>query len=187
VIWFALVLAVLSAALLADWNQRRFEKPLQTVRPVLNYALGAALLALPLGLLPGVREGWWPRAPSPYDLAATPYAAAHWLAQRPELPGPLWSDYVFGGYLVFALPERETWIDSRFNAFPPEHWQAYISITRAAPGWQQALDADGVQLLMLSSARQPDLLTAVTASGEWCERYRDPDAVIFTRRAGTCR
>jgi hypothetical protein len=186
VIWFAFLLALFSAWLLAEWDGRTLDRPVRAGSAAVNLALGALLLIMPLPLLPGWREAWWPEAPSPYDLGATPVAAAGWLADHPDLPGPLWSDYVFGGYLVFALPERPTWIDSRFNAFPPGHWREYMSISRAAPGWEDPLERDAVRLLMLSRARQPDLLEAVTASGGWCEAYRDADAAIFTRRAGAC-
>jgi hypothetical protein len=181
VIWFAFLLAVFSASLLAEWDRRTLDPPVNTTAPKLNILIGALLLLLPLLLLPGLREAWWKESPPAVDLAATPVAATQWLVEHPEVPGPMWSDYVFGGYLVYALPARPTWIDSRFNAFPPEHWEKYITISRAASNWNALLDEDNVNLLMLSPARQPALLNAVEASIEWCEAYRDEDAVIFTR------
>lgn len=181
VVWFMFLIAVYTAALLSERAARHLDPPIERINPAVNLLLGGVLILLPLALLPGVRDSWWPKAPSPYSLQNTPIAAAEWLRAHPELPGPLWGDYAFCGYLTFALPKRPSWIDSRFNAFPPEQWQQYQSISGAAPDWADQLDQEGINLLMLSVAGQPLLLTAVEASHNWCEQYRDPEAVVFSR------
>ena len=132
-------------------------------------------------MLPGLREGWWKDAPAPYHKATTPIAATAWLAVHPDLPGPLFDEYTFGSYLAFALPSRLLWIDNRFNAYLPDHWEKYQMISSANPHWESLLDADGVNLLFLSLHTQPVLVGAVEESTLWCEQYRDADAVIFTR------
>jgi hypothetical protein len=181
VVWFMFLMAVYTAVFLSEWGAHYLDPPAKRINPAINALLGALFLLMPLGVLPGVRDSWWKKAPSPYSLENTPIAAAQWLRAHPDLPGPLWGDYVFGGYLTFGLPERPPWIDSRFNAFPPEQWQEYQAISGAAPGWEDLLDQEGINLLMLSVADQPLLLRAVEASHDWCEQYRDPEAVIFSR------
>jgi hypothetical protein len=47
--------------------------------------------------------------------------------------------------------------------------------------WDKLLDADKVNLLMLSLSTQQKLVWAVEDSRDWCEQYRDETAVIFSR------
>ena len=84
------------------------------------------------------------------------------------MQGPLFADYTFSSYLSFALPSRLLWIDNRFNAYPPEHWNTYQTISSARPQWESLLDKDKINLLLLSLHSQPFLVQAVEASEEWC-------------------
>ena len=93
----------------------------------------------------------------------------------------MFADYTFGSYLTLALPSRLLWIDNRFNAYPPEHWEKYQEIASAKPDWEELLNEDEVNLLMLSPTSQPSLVQAVEESGRWCQQYRDKTAVIFAR------
>ncbi len=175
-IWFLFILAVLSAALLAEWGQRRLDRGV----PALDAALGLLFLLMPLLLLPGLRERWCPQAPSALS-AQTPVAAAEWLSAHPDLPGPLWSELGFASYLVYALPERPVWIDTRFEVYPPQQWARYKAIDAAAWNWQELLDEEGVNLLVLSRAEEPELIAAALASPGWCLVHRDDVALILSR------
>lgn len=180
-IWFLAILACLSAGLLgALWA--RWDRPPATIRPSANAALLAILLALSLACLPGVRQRWWPAGP-PVFAPDTPVEAAAWLKSHPRLPGRLWADLTFSSYLVYALPERPVWIDTRFELYPPAQWERYLAIAEAAPGWEQALEKEGISLVMASVGRQPRLVAALEGSPAWREEYADGLAAIFSRRA----
>lgn len=182
VIWFMFIMAVLTGPLLAElWSSFRSEAPAQGSNPTINYILAGLILLLPLMMLPGLRESWWKDAPLPYHEATTPIAATKWLAAHPDLPGPLFAEYTFGSYLTFALPARLLWIDNRFNAYPPEHWKKYQTISAAEYTWDKLLEQDKVNLLILSLTTQKKLVEAVEGSKDWCEQYRDKTAVIFIR------
>lgn len=182
VIWFMFIMAILSGALLTELIKSFKGEPVaESSNQRLNFLLGGFLLLLPLMMLPGIRESWWKDSPAPYNEVTTPLAATEWLATHPELPGPLFAEYTFSSYLTYALPARLLWIDNRFNAYPPEHWEKYQAISAAKPQWEEFLDADRVNLLLLSLHSQPSLVQAVEGSGEWCEQYRDKYAVIFSR------
>jgi hypothetical protein len=181
-IWFLAALAPLSAWLAAPLLEARPASTPARVRPALNGLLGLSLLLLPLAGLPGARERWW-QAPPPTLSASTPVAAAAWLAERPELPGPLWAEIGFASYLEYALPERPVWIDTRFEVYPVAQWERYQAISEAAPNWQAELEAAGIVLVMASAETQPRLLEALQGSRLWCERYRDAAAAIFSRRS----
>jgi hypothetical protein len=109
----------------------------------------------------------------------TPVEAANWLAEHPELPGNSWSDLSFSSYLVYALPERKVWIDTRFELYPVEQWQRYLTISSAGYEWEKLLEQEGVRLAMVSIIRQPRLLEAMEASANWCKIYHDEEVVIF--------
>lgn len=178
VIWFLFIAAILSAALLSPWMQK-WGQPKQ-IFPALNIGFGIFLLLVSLIFLPGIRERWMGDSVDVYEMTTTPVTATEWLARHPESCSMLWTDYAFGGYLSFALPSCHPWMDSRFNAFPPEQWAEYAQVSHAE-NWQEMFDRERVNLLMLSIAAQPKLVEAVSSSEIWCEEYRDAYAVIFSR------
>ena len=181
VIWFMFIMALFTGPLLTELI-RPFTRAIPAnSNPRFNFALGGMLILIPLLMLPGLRESWWQDSPPAYHEVTTPIAATEWLKAHPDLPGPFFADYTFGSYLTFALPSRLLWIDNRFNAYPPEHWEKYQEITSAKPNWDELLDEDEVNLLMLSFASQKSLVQAVEESGQWCEGYRDKTAIIFSR------
>jgi len=182
VIWFVLILMLLTSLMLADWEKRILGEPKQG-SPALNLILCLAFVLLPLALLPGIRERWWQKAPAATE--RTPIAATAWLALHPELPGPLWAEIGFASYLEFALPSRPPWIDSRFVPFSVEQLQAYKDITNARYDWRSLLEDTGAKLLMVSTLDQPNLKEALSASADWCGLYRDDLAVIYQR--GVCK
>jgi hypothetical protein len=184
VIWFSFILAVQTAALLAGWNASLFDRPIQIERRPANLLASMLLLVLPLVALPGVRELWWQQAPRPYH-STNPVAAAEWLSEHPELEGPLLSDFSYSSYLIFALPSRPVWIGTRFELYPAGQWKKYTDIMSASPHWQDLLDGEGINLIMLSTTGEPALITALQETAHWCQGYLDEDAVVFYR-AETC-
>jgi hypothetical protein len=186
VIWFIFIMAILTVRLLAEWDARYLERPVQNEKPVVNIFAACLLLLIPFTLLPGFRDSWWPDAPRAYD-GANPLKATEWLAVHPELAGPLWSDYGFSSYLIFALPSRPVWIDTRFELYPPQQWEKYIAIANASSQWNNLLDKEDIQLVMLSTNGEPMLISAMKNSGQWCQNYYDEDAVILSRKTGQCQ
>ena len=181
VIWFTAVLVLISARLLSDWIGSRVDRPGSFNRPVPNLLIGSLVLLLPLALLPGLRQMWWNQAP-PNLSKTTPVEAAAWLAARPQLPGPLWSELIFSSYVTYALPDRPVWIHTQFEAFPPEQVTRYLDISRASANWNALLQSEGVNLLLLSRGEQAALVQAVESADNWQEIYQDDIAVIFVRQ-----
>jgi hypothetical protein len=184
VIWFSFILTVQTAALLAQWKSPLFDRPIRVEKKPVNLLASLLLFMLPLTVLPGVRELWWSQAPAPYH-SDNPIAAADWLSQRPALKGPLFSDLSHSSYLIFALPSRPVWIDTRFELYTTEQWKKYSDIMSASPHWQGLLDEEGINLVMLSTAGEPFLLAALQESAQWCQGYLDEDAAVFIR-GDTC-
>ena len=184
VIWFVLILAVLTSVLWSDWEKKFLGDP-KPGSPVLNIALSLVFILLPLALLPGVRQSWWQKAPAATE--NTPHAAAAWLAEHPDLPGPLWAEIGFASYLEFSLPSRAPWMDTRFEVFPVEQWEQYRAVSSGEWSWQALLDDAGVNLLLVSQVEQPRLEAALEASPDWCSPYDDDLASLYLRKTdGTC-
>ncbi len=181
VIWFLFLLVPLTASLLADWDYRWLDRPSKETVPPMNIALSIIFLLCGFSVMPGVRTLWWRGAAVPLS-RDTPVEAVTWLKAHPDLPGPLWADLTFSSYLVYALPERPVWIDTRFEVYPPSQWAEYKSISEAESNWQALLDKYNVRLLFLFRSDQPHLIPVVQASPLWCSVYQDSMSVIFVRR-----
>ena len=186
VIWFIFIMVILTASLLAEWGARYLDSPVEKEKPAINIFAACLLLLIPFSLLPGFRDSWWPDAPNAYD-SANPVNATEWLATHPELEGPLWSDFSFSSYLIFALPSRPVWIDTRFELYPSEQWEKYLAIADASPQWEEFLNEENIQLVMLSTDGEPLLISAMEKSSQWCEKYHDEDSVIFIKSMGGCQ
>jgi hypothetical protein len=181
VIWFLFILVVLTAAPLADLTRNKLDNSVKVSSPTVNIALACFFIPLSLLYLPGLREKWWAEAPAAYAVDATPRGAVQWLKEHPEVQGPLWNDYVFGSYLLFALPSRPISIDSRFFPFPPKQMEEYQEISHGSTKWESIFKRDGINLLLLSTTTQSKLVEQVEASDQWCQQYHDEYAVIFSR------
>jgi hypothetical protein len=180
VIWFLAILAPLTAQMLAAVLAQPSRRFSLRGHPIIDWPVFILLVLLPLSVLPGLRERWWSATP-PVLSSTTPVEATAWLKDQPDIPGPLWSDIAFSSYLIYALPERPVWNDTRFELYPLSQWEQYVDISEAAPTWQAHLDEYGVNLLMIDPYGQTLLLQAVRDSQEWTERYGDDSAVIFIR------
>jgi hypothetical protein len=181
VIWDLFIVPALTAFLVPEFIIQKFDRAQGATIPSLNYALGILFLLMPLMLLPGLRESWWKESPPALDPVATPVAAADWLNQHPELPGPMWNDVVFGSYLIHSTPSRPVWIDTRIQViFTTEQAGDYLFVQSAQDGWDDKLKDESVNLLFLART-QPALVKAVQNSNEWCEQYHDKVAFIFSR------
>jgi hypothetical protein len=182
VIWFQLLLALQTAELLSEWDKRWLDRGAGAQIPALNLVLGGVLLLMPIGVLPGIREQWWRQSP-PALSENTPVAAVEWLAAHPDLPNPMWNDFGFSSYLIFALPSRPVWIDVRMHqaGYTTAQYERYSAIHSAHPGWQEMLDEEGINLLMLDTQEEHYLVEALETSPTWCLQHTDDISAIYLR------
>jgi len=179
VIWFVAVFAPINAILLTSLASRSIDRRVTLGKPSFNAIVFVLLLLLPLVLLPKIRGNWLTDAPSIYTLN-TPIAAVEWLKLHPELPGNLWADLAMSVYIIYALPDRPVWIDTRTNLFPMEQWSDYFGIVNVGDTWEVLLARDNVSLLLLDSKKQSLLIQALAESPHWASPYQDEYSVIFT-------
>jgi hypothetical protein len=142
-------------------------------RPLLNgvaisAAFLAALFAFPTqtSLVQQVGEG-------------NPQAAVEYIRQH-KLVGPMLNEYVFGGYLIWALPEHPVFVDGREDVYDwtgvmPEF--ARWALLEEPPN--RLLDKYHVQFCVLA-AHSP-VSQAMRLLTGWRTVYADNQAIIFVR------
>jgi hypothetical protein len=101
-----------------------------------------------------------------------------------QLAGPMLNDWVFGGYLMWAVPEHPVFIDGRGDVF------AWAGVFDQFGKWAQLqtdpntlLDKYGINFCVLS--RQSSLIVVLPLLPDWKEVYSDNVAVIFVRSASS--
>ena len=90
----------------------------------------------------------------------------------------------WGGYLTWhgrdLQPRFMNWIDDRLDVHGPEQLADYRSIMKADVGWDEKLDAHGIDLLCLPTDAR--LIGYVREHPRWTEIYSDRQAVIYRRK-----
>jgi hypothetical protein len=186
IVWFGITQAGLFALMmhkiLLKFQSANKNNTAAAEKPILNAGVALLLATLALASLPWLRS-YWPLAPEKKDIYAreTPIQA---VAAMRELtaPGNIFADIAFSGYISWQTnAEYKVFVDPRFELYPPEIWQMYLDIGKAAPNWQETLDAQNVQILLLSPTDQAALIQAVRLSPHWREVKTDDFAVLFLR------
>jgi hypothetical protein len=167
---FGILVAPMVSRMLADWwDGYDAERDHPAANAVLiALALAAAYLAFPSSrnLAGQVAE----KSP----VKAVEFIKAHHLA------GPMMNDYVFGGYLIWALPEQPVFIDGRGDVF---EWTSVLTdygrwaTLESRPN--ELLDKYRVAFCLLS--RDSPMVQVLPLLGNWGEAYSDNQSVIFVR------
>ena len=109
-----------------------------------------------------------------------PTAAVQFIEQN-KPAGPLFNSYNWGGYLIYRLwPAYPVYIDGRTDLYEDSFMRRYISVMAADEGWQQTLDEDGINLVLIES--NSVLAKFMAEQPAWAELYRDDMAVVYARK-----
>jgi len=141
---------------------------------LLNLALMVAVGAAIVHYFPS-------RAELQRNIAKTfPVAAVEYL-QRHDVPGPMFNNYGFGGYLVLTrAPEHKVFIDGRGDVYERGGVLAdYLHMSHIGPGSLEVLKGYGVRSCLLQ--RDEPLATLLSASPEWQRIYLDNVSTLFVR------
>ena len=90
------------------------------------------------------------------------------------------NDYDFGGYLIWALPDRPTFIDGRTDLFPTTLFSDYVTIEAGGPAALDALTRHDVNTAIVR-AGSPAAET-LAAAPDWRAVASDDVATVYTRR-----
>jgi hypothetical protein len=178
------VIARYGSYALEDWRERR-NRPVR-VRPptrsgvyVLNWALlGLVMIAAGVKISQPVSSAVNEEAKA--DIL--PVQAVQFLrAQQPA--GPLFNSYNWGGYLIWELPEYPVFVDGRTDLYDDQFLTEYLSIVFAQEGWDEKLDRDGINLVLIEPQSMLGRMLEERAlnNGGWKQLYRDEMAAVFMR------
>ncbi len=105
-------------------------------------------------------------------------------ANRSGLSGPVFNSVNLGGYIAWKLyPTARVFQDTRFQAYPPEHFRRTIAASASQDEWNRLVE--GVDWAMVSVPRPNQLSGAGRFPvSEWRSVYQDDAIEIVVRKEG---
>jgi hypothetical protein len=160
-----------------DIRLRWDQLPTGGVYGVLNWTLAVVVLA--------GGTAWAVRALDPVTIEEAreefhPVAAAAYLESN-DLPTPIFNSYNWGGYLIWAARDYLVYVDGRTDLYDDEFLRDYLAIHLAGEGWQEKLDAAGVNTVIVEA--DSPLAHSLADVGGWSLAYEDDLAVIYVRES----
>ena len=154
----------------------RFEMTARRTATVL-YALPIGLLMVGLALRGG-RLGSLQLIRKEFDGTVFPVTAVA-KARKEHLQGHLFTEFTWGGYLVYAWPEQKIFIDGGTDFFGEDLFREHAMIVQLRPGWRDRLVDHDISLLLLR--RTSPLSHEIARDGGWRLWHCDSLAVMFRR------
>ena len=105
-----------------------------------------------------------------------PVGAVKYIEEH-RLPGPLYNDFNWGGYLIWALPRLPVYIDGRTNLYGDERLERHVSVERGAPIWSSDADLAAARLV-IGNVDFP-LTSLLRLDPRFRVVYEDKRAVVF--------
>ena len=97
-----------------------------------------------------------------------------------QLPGPIFNDYNWGGYLIWRLyPERQVFIDGRADVYNDSFLFDYMNTYNADPLWRARFARFGIQTVLIDP--NSALATLLRQESGWRTVFEDKAAVVFSR------
>jgi len=105
-------------------------------------------------------------------------------ARRTGLNGPVFTSVNLGGYLAWKMyPAARIFQDTRFQAYPPDHFRTTLAASRSQDEWNRLVS--GVDWAMVSVPRPNQLSGAGRFPvSEWRSVYQDEAIEIVVRKNG---
>jgi hypothetical protein len=147
--------------------------PAANDRPLLNAALFALVCA---GEAVAVLAAW--RAPYP-NLNWRPVSDGAVAAVR-ACPDRLYNRYNDGGYLIWLVPEKRVFVDSRQDPYPTAFVQEGAAVEHGAP-YAPLFRRWGIHCAFLPAG---DALAARLRAGGWTSRYADAQWTVLADAGG---
>jgi hypothetical protein len=172
VIFVAPVLAVALAKAVPQWTRRLSDRLQETYESSRGWLLVsiAALVAIaavsrPTQMLP---SKW-------------PVAAVDFIKQHPDqFTGNMFNQYIWGGYLLHALPEHRVFVDGRTDFYGEPLIREYDDTSLLHTNWLQALQQYNVSWTLLPTDHRLNLALALLPN--WHLAYSNEVAAIFSKQ-----
>jgi hypothetical protein len=180
---FALIAVPLMAEYLQSWISstplaKAFGKPSAGRASVREVILGILLL-LPLVLFANRLRNTAFSSPQ-QSMIQVPLKAVDYLKQN-RLTGNTFTDpNIWGGYVIWTLPNNPVYIDGRIDMYGDDFVKEYIDLIRGKIDWREPFGRYDVRLVIVNPKSM--LSREIQNSPEWQMLYADEMAAVFQRR-----
>lgn len=96
--------------------------------------------------------------------------------------GQLFNQYGWGGYLTLRTPQYKVFVDGRPDMYGDPFMDRYMDTWRVKPGWQQRLEEDGVDQVLVEPTSA--IGKALANDPKWKVHYEDDLAVLYVLADG---
>ncbi len=110
-----------------------------------------------------------------------PVAASEFV-KKEKLPGPLYNDFDWGGYLIWALPEYPVAVDGRTNLYGEARLIRSMNTWAGEPGWDADPDLVKAGVIIAPKKRKDKefpLTDLLRKDPRWQKVHEDNVAVVF--------
>lgn len=171
-VWFGVLAAVFAIGVSSMKEQT------QSFRPAPWISAGAVLLTLVGSLFiakahPLSRAELWKDTADEFPVNAVEFVKKH------GLPGPLYNDWNWGGFLIWDLPMIPVFVDSRTNISGDEILERSIAVWSGASNW--AADSHLVSARLVIANPTNALTSLLRFNPRFRVAYEDDVAVVFVR------
>lgn len=97
-----------------------------------------------------------------------------------KISGPVFNDYGFGGYFLWANPNEKVFVDGRLEIYSGGPNLELMAISNVTPIWSKLLDKYQINYIIIAPNRK--LNTALLNHPNWELVYFDSTSVIYLRR-----
>ena len=177
---FALFAAPIFAKHLSQWLSSRSTK---SVTGRTRSVTGAQIiLNLALILLPAVTSAReiidFVSHENGYEARRFPAAAVDFIGEQ-QLPGPIFNDYDWGGYLIWKFyPGRQVFIDGRADVYGDAFIYDYLKTYKGDRSWRTQLERFAIRTVLIEP--NSALATLLRQEKGWRTAFEDQQAVVFT-------
>jgi len=112
-----------------------------------------------------------------------PVAAVRFLQEHPDqIQGGMFNAYGWGGYLLWAWPEQQVFVDGRNDFYGDGLMREFQRVDKVRPGWETVLGTYDVGWTLLPPPHPLHALLALDPE-HWHRVYADDVAVVYARRS----
>jgi hypothetical protein len=144
---------------------------------IINWVLLVLVVAAALLQISGPISA---RANAEAQAESLPVAAVDYLREA-NLPGPMFNNYNWGGYIIWELPQYPVFVDGRTDLYGDELLSQYLAALFARGNWRETLEAYDINLVFVETAAP--LAKELRQEPGWEQTYDDDMAAIFVRVA----
>jgi len=113
-----------------------------------------------------------------FDPAVFPVEAVA-RARAAGLSGPVFNEFAWGGYLLYAWPEQPVFIDGQTDFYGVDLTREYAAIRGAEPGWRERMAGREIRAVLLPP--EAPLVRELTAAADWRVVESDETATLLVR------